>query len=430
MPTHCSDHYSQTQYQSNSSAYPSSARPSFDSTTQPDWRSPNPASPHPLSPLSAVAGPSNPRKRKRTPITLTLPIPATEDPDGQLSPIHPPSPSPTAPTSSLSLAERLGPPVSIPPPSPSKSRKTERPRIPKKRSSTLKTPVKEALDGPQGAAPSTPQPPKPRIRLRLPPKKKDDPQDDDSPKRKPFEEILEPGQADTVKTAIQPEDKTRFETSRVSAEGRLGVPLVPPPGTPVGVYTNAAQLFSAASIKPALPATPPQAAPSRPLRSQLSQLQQPIYQQHLTKAPPPSSSLLQTPVSASPSAFTGSADGSPPLRIRTIRIGAYEIDTWYDAPFPEEYACVPEGKLYMCEFCLKYIKSPFGAARHRMKCTLRHPPGDEIYRDGSISIFEVDGRLNKVRNCPVDVLSLSLTGRRPVDLLPESLPALEDVPGS
>lgn len=429
MPTHCSDHYSQTQYQSNSSAYPSSARPSFDSTTQPDWRSPNPASPHPLSPLSTVAGPSNPRKRKRTPITLTLPIPATEDPDGQLSPIHPPSPSPTAPTSSLSLAERLGPPVSIPPPSPSKSRKAERPRIPKKRSSTLKTPVKEALDGPQGAAPSTPQPPKPRIRLRLPPKKKDDPQDDDSPKRKPFEEILEPGQADTAKTAIQPEDKTRFETSRVSAEGRLGVPLVPPPGTPVGVYTNTAQPFSAASIKPALPATPPQAThiSSRPLRSQLSQLQQPIYQQHLTKAPPPTSSLLQTPVSASPSAFT---DGSPPLRIRTIRIGAYEIDTWYDAPFPEEYACVPEGKLYMCEFCLKYIKSPFGAARHRMKCTLRHPPGDEIYRDGNISIFEVDGRLNKVRNCPIEVLSLGLTGLRPVDLLPESLSALENVPGS
>ena len=409
---HCPDHCSQTQYQSNSSAYPSSARPSFDSTTQPDWRSPNPASPHPLSPLSVVAGPSNPRKRKRTPITPTPPNSATEDPDGQLSPIHPPpSPSPTAPTSSLSLAERLGPPISIPPPSPSKSRKSDRSRIPRKRSSTLKTPVKETLDGPQGAGPSTPQPPKPRIRLRLPPKRKDDPQDDDSPKRKPFEEILEPGQADTAKTAIQPEDKTRFETSRVSAEGRLGVPLVPPPGTPVGVYTNATQLFSAASIKPALPTTPPQATHTffRPLRSQLSQLHQPIYQHHLTKAPPPTSSFLQTPVSASPSAFT---DGSPPLRIRTIRIGAYEIDTWYDAPFPEEYACVPEGKLYMCEFCLKYIKSPFGAARHRMKCTLRHPPGDEIYRDGSISIFEVDGRLNKVRNCPVDILSLSLTGLR------------------
>jgi hypothetical protein len=28
---------------------------------------------------------------------------------------------------------------------------------------------------------------------------------------------------------------------------------------------------------------------------------------------------------------------------------------------------------------------------------MKHPPGDEIYRDGAISIFEVDGRKNKVR---------------------------------
>lgn len=31
-----------------------------------------------------------------------------------------------------------------------------------------------------------------------------------------------------------------------------------------------------------------------------------------------------------------------------------------------------------------------------MKCKARHPPGDEIYRDGAISVFEVDGRKNKV----------------------------------
>lgn len=31
-----------------------------------------------------------------------------------------------------------------------------------------------------------------------------------------------------------------------------------------------------------------------------------------------------------------------------------------------------------------------------MKCKARHPPGDEIYRDGLVSIFEVDGRKNKI----------------------------------
>lgn len=33
-----------------------------------------------------------------------------------------------------------------------------------------------------------------------------------------------------------------------------------------------------------------------------------------------------------------------------------------------------------------------------MKCKARHPPGDEIYRDGNVSVFEVDGRKNKVRH--------------------------------
>jgi len=38
----------------------------------------------------------------------------------------------------------------------------------------------------------------------------------------------------------------------------------------------------------------------------------------------------------------------------------------------------------------------------QLKCKARHPPGDEIYRDGIISIFEVDGRRNKVRYAHLD----------------------------
>lgn len=85
-----------------------------------------------------------------------------------------------------------------------------------------------------------------------------------------------------------------------------------------------------------------------------------------------------------------------PEKINKIRFGVYDIDTWYQAPYPEEYAQVPDGRLWLCEFCLKYMKSGFVAGRHRMKCKARHPPGDEIYRDGSISVFEVDGRKNKI----------------------------------
>lgn len=33
----------------------------------------------------------------------------------------------------------------------------------------------------------------------------------------------------------------------------------------------------------------------------------------------------------------------------------------------------------------------------KAKCVWKHPPGDEIYRKGNISVFEVDGKKNKVK---------------------------------
>ncbi|KAJ1955706.1 Histone acetyltransferase, partial [Linderina pennispora] len=81
-------------------------------------------------------------------------------------------------------------------------------------------------------------------------------------------------------------------------------------------------------------------------------------------------------------------------QVKKIRIGGYEIDSWYISPYPEEYS--RHSLLYICEFCLKYIKSEYTYKRHCLKCPLRHPPGDEIYRDGNLSVFEVDGRKNKI----------------------------------
>uniref|UniRef100_A0A8C6SWR3 Histone acetyltransferase n=1 Tax=Neogobius melanostomus TaxID=47308 RepID=A0A8C6SWR3_9GOBI len=80
--------------------------------------------------------------------------------------------------------------------------------------------------------------------------------------------------------------------------------------------------------------------------------------------------------------------------IKTIVFGRYELDTWYHSPYPEEYARL--GKLYMCEFCLKYMKSQTILRRHMAKCVWKHPPGDEIYRKSNISVFEVDGKKNKI----------------------------------
>ncbi|KAI9297329.1 hypothetical protein K502DRAFT_334507 [Neoconidiobolus thromboides FSU 785] len=79
----------------------------------------------------------------------------------------------------------------------------------------------------------------------------------------------------------------------------------------------------------------------------------------------------------------------PPLKLSN-----FAIDTWYSAPYPEEYA--NEQVLYNCEFCLKYMRNAYTMHRHKIKCGYKRPPGDEIYRDGKISVFEVDGRKNRI----------------------------------
>lgn len=52
--------------------------------------------------------------------------------------------------------------------------------------------------------------------------------------------------------------------------------------------------------------------------------------------------------------------------INTIEIGRYEIDTWYFSPYPEEFAKC--SKLYLCEFCLKYMKKKKTLTRHKVFC--------------------------------------------------------------
>ncbi|KAG6476710.1 hypothetical protein ZIOFF_063014 [Zingiber officinale] len=80
--------------------------------------------------------------------------------------------------------------------------------------------------------------------------------------------------------------------------------------------------------------------------------------------------------------------------IAKIELGRYEIDTWYFSPFPPEYS--DSSKLFFCEFCLNFMKRKEQLQRHMRKCDLKHPPGDEIYRSGTLSMFEVDGKKNKV----------------------------------
>lgn len=76
--------------------------------------------------------------------------------------------------------------------------------------------------------------------------------------------------------------------------------------------------------------------------------------------------------------------------IQKIIMGAYEVEPWYFSPYPIELT--EEDEIYICEFTLSYFGSRKQFERFRLKSTLRHPPGNEIYRDENVSFFEIDGR--------------------------------------
>ncbi len=80
--------------------------------------------------------------------------------------------------------------------------------------------------------------------------------------------------------------------------------------------------------------------------------------------------------------------------IQSIILGKYDIETWYFAPYPEEYS--GEDKMFVCEYCLKYMKKQKTLINHSFKCHMKSPPGREIYRDPSLTMFEIDGREHKL----------------------------------
>jgi histone acetyltransferase MYST1 len=80
--------------------------------------------------------------------------------------------------------------------------------------------------------------------------------------------------------------------------------------------------------------------------------------------------------------------------IQSIVLGKYEIETWYFSPFPEDYC--GEDRLYVCEYCLKYMKKQKTLVNHMHKCHLSSPPGRLIYLEDNLSMYEIDGREHKL----------------------------------
>ncbi|VDN50076.1 unnamed protein product [Dracunculus medinensis] len=76
-----------------------------------------------------------------------------------------------------------------------------------------------------------------------------------------------------------------------------------------------------------------------------------------------------------------------------LTIGLYEMNTWYNSSIPSEIAS--NQHLFVCEKCLNFKASAEALQRHLRKCIEVYPPGNEIFRQGQLSIFEVDGEISK-----------------------------------
>lgn len=79
--------------------------------------------------------------------------------------------------------------------------------------------------------------------------------------------------------------------------------------------------------------------------------------------------------------------------VETIIIREFSANAWYYSPYPREVT--KNGTIYLCEFCLYYFSSQELLNSHSKVCNLRHPPGIQIYNDGELSFFELDGYVQK-----------------------------------
>jgi histone acetyltransferase MYST1 len=83
--------------------------------------------------------------------------------------------------------------------------------------------------------------------------------------------------------------------------------------------------------------------------------------------------------------------------VSNVIFGKYDIECWYYSPFPKEFT--PDGGpvdyLFFCEFSFRFFKTKPELVSYQQKAILRHPPGNEIYRDEEVSMFEVDGAVER-----------------------------------
>ena len=83
-----------------------------------------------------------------------------------------------------------------------------------------------------------------------------------------------------------------------------------------------------------------------------------------------------------------------------VMLGRHIMECWYFSPFPREFWLdAPVDCIYFCEFTMRFFSTKEELIRYQNKqpkALPRHPPGNEIYRDSEVSMFEVDGAVEKI----------------------------------
>ncbi|CCH60306.1 hypothetical protein TBLA_0C05100 [Henningerozyma blattae CBS 6284] len=132
----------------------------------------------------------------------------------------------------------------------------------------------------------------------------------------------------------------------------------------------------------------PRTIPSRADRRRFRRL--------LTDSLPASNVNTNVPLTNIDNPITNISEFTSSDGIQYVYLDDREIKTWFRSPFPPH---LNRNKLlFVCQHCLRYTGSRYAHTRHRVKCPVTFPPGNEVYRDGILSIWEVDGR-EQVRYC-------------------------------
>lgn len=61
--------------------------------------------------------------------------------------------------------------------------------------------------------------------------------------------------------------------------------------------------------------------------------------------------------------------------VQMVELGMYRIRPWYFSPYPVDLTKEPV--IFLCEFCLKYLKSAKCLERHRVSCSHQRSTHDK-----------------------------------------------------